>query len=154
MSSGKWRSFCLSLNVLTLLLNTGMAQFTDISTSLRFDSSSINPIYVKELNLVITCYHPSFVAYYVFNNFPFIHQIDGLVQERCNSIANALELHLSCTNPSGWCHSKLHSDYQEAALLPKSSPWESMTLQGQGILIRHGVCQVKPSTISSGTEWL
>ena len=24
---------------------------------------------------------------------------DGLVQERRNSIANALELHLSCTNP-------------------------------------------------------
>ena len=29
-----------------------------------------------------------------------ILDIDGLVQERCNSIANALELHLSCTNPS------------------------------------------------------
>ena len=27
------------------------------------------------------------------------HQIDGLVQERRNSIANALELRLSCTNP-------------------------------------------------------
>ena len=26
------------------------------------------------------------------------NQIDGLVQERCNSIANALELRLSCTN--------------------------------------------------------
>ena len=26
--------------------------------------------------------------------------IDGLVQERSNSIANALELRLSCTNPS------------------------------------------------------
>ena len=26
--------------------------------------------------------------------------IDGLVQEKCNSIANALELRLSCTNPS------------------------------------------------------
>ena len=26
-------------------------------------------------------------------------QIDDLVQERCNSIANALELSLSCTNP-------------------------------------------------------
>ena len=26
--------------------------------------------------------------------------IDGLEQERCNSIANALELHLFCTNPS------------------------------------------------------
>ena len=28
--------------------------------------------------------------------------MDGLVQERRNSIANALELHLSCTNPSIW----------------------------------------------------
>ena len=27
---------------------------------------------------------------------------DGLVQERRNSIANTLELHLSCTNPSMW----------------------------------------------------
>ena len=27
------------------------------------------------------------------------YDIDGLVQERCNSIANALELHVSCTNP-------------------------------------------------------
>ena len=30
-------------------------------------------------------------------------QIDGLVQERCNSIANALELRLSCTKPSKCC---------------------------------------------------
>ena len=28
--------------------------------------------------------------------------IDGLVQERRNPIANALELRLSCTNPSIW----------------------------------------------------
>ena len=28
------------------------------------------------------------------------YQIDGSVQERRNSIANALELRLSCTNPS------------------------------------------------------
>ena len=28
--------------------------------------------------------------------------IDWLVQERCNSSALALELHLSCTNPSMW----------------------------------------------------
>ena len=27
------------------------------------------------------------------------HNFDGLVQERCNSIANALELRLPCTNP-------------------------------------------------------
>ena len=30
----------------------------------------------------------------------FKHKIGGLVQERRNSIANALELCLSCTNPS------------------------------------------------------
>ena len=30
------------------------------------------------------------------------HDIDELVQERRNSIANALELRLSCTNPSWW----------------------------------------------------
>ena len=29
-------------------------------------------------------------------------QIDGLVQERRNSIANALELRIFCTNPSKW----------------------------------------------------
>ena len=28
--------------------------------------------------------------------------VDGLVQERRNSIANALDLRLSCTNPSMW----------------------------------------------------
>ena len=31
---------------------------------------------------------------------PSIYHVDELVQERCNSIANALELRLSCTNPS------------------------------------------------------
>ena len=30
----------------------------------------------------------------------FVFDIDGLVQERHNFIANALELRLSCTNPS------------------------------------------------------
>ena len=30
-------------------------------------------------------------------------EIDGFVQERCNSIAYALELHLSCTHPWRWC---------------------------------------------------
>ena len=35
----------------------------------------------------------------------YIHytsEINGLMQERCNSIVNALELHLSCINPSQW----------------------------------------------------
>ena len=33
------------------------------------------------------------------------HHFDGLVQVRRNSIANALELHLSCTTPSTYTHS-------------------------------------------------
>ena len=32
--------------------------------------------------------------------------MDGLMQERRNSIANALELSLSCTNPSIFCVKK------------------------------------------------
>ena len=35
------------------------------------------------------------ICIYVMND-----KIDGLMQERRNSIANALELRLSCTNPS------------------------------------------------------
>ena len=37
-------------------------------------------------------------------------QIDGLVQERCNSSALAMELRLSCTNPSKWVNSLVPSD--------------------------------------------
>ena len=32
------------------------------------------------------------------------HHMDGLMQERSNSTANALELRLSCINPSIWCY--------------------------------------------------
>ena len=38
------------------------------------------------------------------NHLDLHRHIDGLVQERRNSIAYALELRLSCTNPSIWCH--------------------------------------------------
>ena len=38
---------------------------------------------------------------HIFNNCSELrYHIDGLVQERRNSIANALELRLYCTNPS------------------------------------------------------
>ena len=39
---------------------------------------------------------------YQTENYLWIYHIDGLVQERCNSIANTLELCLSCTNTSTW----------------------------------------------------
>ena len=43
------------------------------------------------------------------------YHLDGLVQERCNSIANALELRLSCTNPPIYAQRKikLTSDHPE-----------------------------------------
>ena len=48
---------------------------------------------------IVHCNWPVVCLKYV----PFIaNNIDGLVQERRNSIANALELCLSCTNPSKW----------------------------------------------------
>ena len=41
-----------------------------------------------------------------------MYHIDGLVQERRNSIANALELRLSCTHPSiRWLVSEMYGVY-------------------------------------------
>ena len=49
------------------------------------------------------CYNLHFCEEILDKSFIFSdwqYYIDGLVQERCNSIANALELRLSCTKPS------------------------------------------------------
>ena len=43
---------------------------------------------------------PDAVERYVGRNTICVLHIDGLVQERCNSIADALELRISFTNPS------------------------------------------------------
>ena len=41
-------------------------------------------------------------------HFDFLHQdIDGLVQERRNSVANTLELRFCCTNPLIWSLAKI-----------------------------------------------
>ena len=42
------------------------------------------------------------LAYNCYKEQDFMEYINGLVQERCISIANALELCLSCSNPSIW----------------------------------------------------
>ena len=56
----------------------------------------IKQIYIYLLTLEIS------MCIYIYV-YIHIHSNDGLMQERRNSIANALELHLSCTNPS-ICH--------------------------------------------------
>ena len=44
-------------------------------------------------------------------------RIDGLVQERRNSLASALELRLSCTKPLKWCQAP--SQYKDTVLAAK-----------------------------------
>ena len=48
------------------------------------------------------CIHKVMLYETVYNIFE--HDVDGLMQKRCNSIANAMELHLFCTNPSMLWH--------------------------------------------------
>ena len=73
----------------------------------------------------------------------YLH-IDGLVQERCNSIANALELHLSCTNPWIYLHSSMNqlvptslSGGVPCGVLSLLSPWTPQAYQ-----YHMGLCQV------------
>ena len=58
---------------------------------------------MKTTGIRFTAVHS--VGTYRSKGRPWQHDIDELVQERRNSIANALELRLSCTNPSTlyWC---------------------------------------------------
>ena len=48
-------------------------------------------------------------------------KISGLVQERHNSIANALELRLSCTNPSKW-GVQAYAEYPKDCIHTKIAP--------------------------------
>ena len=47
--------------------------------------------------------YEKFMTKLIYNlfNFSIVH-INELAQERCNSVADALELRLSCANPSIW----------------------------------------------------
>ena len=47
-------------------------------------------------------------------------EVDGLVQERRNSIFNAPELRLSCTNPSKWKHF-LHADLHVSLMVARTT---------------------------------
>ena len=53
-------------------------------------------------------------------NYSFIHISMGFMQERRNPIANALELHLSCTNPS-ILYGHMPSDIRESETIGKTS---------------------------------
>ena len=65
-----------------------------------------------------------------------LSHIDGLVQERRNSIANALELRRSCTNPSTWSET----------IQKKTSPWGRLNIKMSSYQYR--VSHVKDKTVS------
>ena len=65
-------------------------------SSVSEEIADIFPNYNIDIMGIPCCHMKSYTAGFSNN---MIKYIDGLVQERHNAIANALELHLSCTNP-------------------------------------------------------
>ena len=108
MSSAKWHPFCLGLNVLRPVWHPG-------TTWTNADLWSIRPggTYIHEIEFEIKKFLLKIYAFdsviTLENGSHFVqawrhvkNDIDGLVQERRNSSALAMELHLSCINPSIW----------------------------------------------------
>ena len=56
----------------------------------------------SEADIIGSDFDGSMKMSYQFKNYHYKDQINGLVQERCNSSALAMELSLSCTDPSSW----------------------------------------------------
>ena len=69
-----------------------------------------------------------------------LDHVDGLVQERCNSIANALELRLPCTNPSMLFFAERqldgHISYTNGLSQMKYTRWLVLMAYGIAISIR------------------
>ena len=60
----------------------------------------------------------------------WFYEVDWLVQERRNSISNALELRLSCTNPSKWKHF-LHADFHVSLMFTRTTFWTNTRVAGE-----------------------
>ena len=80
--------------------------------------------------------------------------IDGLVQERCNSNALAMELHLSCTNPS--IYKAGHNNFPTRLLhLDASySMWiDSMQIQSLALMYTQSLCVFICSRLLTHQIW-
>ena len=60
----------------------------------------------------------------------WFYEVDGLVQERRNSISNALELRLSCTNPSKW-KNIMHADFYVSFMVARTTLWTNTRVAGE-----------------------
>ena len=89
-----------------------------------------------EVHLIMIYYRMKFqsVGSAEFNTAYFhalwFHEVDGLVQERRNSISNALDLRLSCTNPSKWKHF-LHADFHVSLMVACTTCWTNTRVAGE-----------------------
>ena len=81
---GKDASNWLGASVESALWHLGHLQEADTHITVFISKHMTSPL--VEFHLSQKCSHE--------------HHLSGLVQQKCNSIANALELHPSCTNPS------------------------------------------------------
>ena len=60
----------------------------------------------------------TFIEFSLYKGTAHTHKIDGLVLGRCNSSASAMELHLSCINPSKWDLYKESNCYSKSVMVP------------------------------------
>ena len=101
------------------------------------DSMTLVAVTVKFFYFSMTKHGPLFFLPLSTSVYSGIH-IDGSMRERCNSIANALELHLSCTNLSfgeihslsqitSWIHVHSYKQWHERRMhgieMHESSAW-------------------------------
>ena len=117
--------------------------------------SKLQPLHFSAvLPALVSFHHSSYPLWYLY--------IDGLVQERRNSIANTLELHLSCTNPLIWkplttipvvCTEQIASDCHHSHILWSSLVWSHKDPHSLGL--RQGTRYRAPSsTICQYLIWL
>ena len=114
----RWNSVILNVNFLSISTVKLYYQWKSVmSLNLNFHTSWYaflglvwDSLLVLRQNFTLRQSPPRHICYnlhfseeildksFIFSDWQYY--IDGLVQERCNSIANALELRLSCTKPS------------------------------------------------------
>ena len=102
------------------LPNTSLGH--SLITWMNISESAVWQWTTNEFNAVWCCYNT--VQYYT----------DGLMQERRNSIANTLELRLSCTSPSIYRTTMTEAEHQSDFGLKKAMPYFTLTCELWGVL--------------------
>ena len=87
-----------SANGLFEVITRTIVNFNEISIEIH--EFALMEIHMQLSCIYIYVYICIFIYVYICIYIYIVYNIDGLVQERHKSIANALELRVSCTNPS------------------------------------------------------